>query len=250
MSDADIQVIDRGIRRFVVDQLKIFKMGLGWFNEQGGESVHKLIKEMASSSSSSIVSSSAITVEPECKRPRPLTYLLSDDEAEGENDSNLADPDYECNSRYVKKKTNVVTMEACGSADRKLLSVRSQSESDNCTLNAVGLPENKVSHVTVMRRKNAYRKEAFEEQLNFIGDATHIELGFDGKSVLNRERYVSNVIVPKDNSERLDLLLDIKIFPGSAKAKDIFEHIKQFDRNMILKKVMIIVADTTSLNTG
>ena len=47
MPDADIQVIDRGIQRFVVDQLKIFKMGLGWFNEQGGESAHKLIKEMA-----------------------------------------------------------------------------------------------------------------------------------------------------------------------------------------------------------
>ena len=68
LSDEDIEVIDRGIQRFVagykayfptvppkvhiledhvVDQLKLFKMGLGCFNEQGGESAHKLIKGVA-----------------------------------------------------------------------------------------------------------------------------------------------------------------------------------------------------------
>ena len=47
LNTAIYNFIDRGIQRFVVDQLKIFKMGLGWFNEQGGESAHKLIKEMA-----------------------------------------------------------------------------------------------------------------------------------------------------------------------------------------------------------
>ena len=77
----------------------------------------------------------------------------------------------------------------------------------------------------------------------------------DGKIILRKDIYIFNGIFPHiptespENMTRKDALLSLKTFEGSVGAKKIFDHIKTLDRDL-LEKIFVIVADTTSVNSG
>ena len=100
-----------------------------------------------------------------------------------------------------------------------------------------------------MRKKNEHRMNAIEELSKILAETSSIQLGFDGKKVLGRERYVFNGIFVNEVAEREDCMIGVKSFPGSVGGLDVMDELKSIDER-VLVKVAAVVADTTSLNTG
>lgn len=164
--------------------------------------------------------------------------------------------------RDKKRFCNPITAVATRDADRKFVSVRGQEKCTQNTLDAVeneaerrGLfdigsacAQSTVSHMTVLRSKNKHRQSAIEQLSSVIACVNAMQLGFDGKKVLGKERYVFNALFSNEGS-RGDAMLTVKTFPGSVKAGDVTEVLKTMDQEL-LKKVFVVIADTTSLNTG
>ena len=140
-------------------------------------------------------------------------------------------------------------MESCSDSDRLDNSIRGQQCVANAAARQLGFPDACVSKSTVYRHREKTRLNSYSSSYNEINKQDSLQLGFDGKEVNGKERYIFNIIYEAANNNRMDRLLDVKTFPESVKSADIYNHVRNIDET-ILSKVLCLVADTTAVNTG
>ena len=200
---------------------------------------------------------------PPGKRPRP-SY---EDCIDGDDVDDAKDTNFVYHGRYEKQRyCNPVTEKAAMDADRKCASVRAQTDGINNTLTAIGneaktrqghdlvenvMSQSTTSKSTTWRYRTQHRDDAIGKLEEEVKKVKSIQLGFDGKKVLKRERYVVNGIFESldESKSRENVILEVKTFDANVSGADIANYIKGMDRE-ILQKVRVIVADTTNLNTG
>ena len=179
-------------------------------------------------------------------RKRPTITYIEDAEDDLEAGD---DEDFKFVAKYVPKaKKCPITPCMVAGADAKNVSVRAQAQQVNGTLEAVSLSSPKVSASKVWRIREKYRQNAAVSENKNIKVSKSIQVGFDGKVINKMDRYVFNGIY-NSNGKRKDTLIKIKTFSRSANARMVTEQIIEMDQE-ILKNVKVLIADTTSINTG
>ena len=189
-----------------------------------------LAEELFLPATSSSVTYSVAVVQ-EKLRPRDDSENESGDDESCEK----ADPDFQYKGKYIKKRIRLINPQSCSDSDRLDNSIRGQQSVANAAANQLGFPEACVSKSTVHRAREKTRVEALNRSIEEIKKQNYVQLGFDGKEVNGKERYVFNVIYESETNNRSDRLLDAKTFPGSVKSEDIFIHIKEFDGDILSK---------------
>jgi len=169
-------------------------------------------------------------------------------------ESKLFDPDYQHPTKYVKggkayKKVRsfVIGTDDCVKADRRLTSIRQQSDLQQST---VGKQNIAASPATVHRKREQCRLTALRRCEDELTRAKAIQMCYDGKIITRKDRYafLGQFL---ENGEKMEKVIAIKTFEegASVTSEAIFSTATE-QCGHVLGKVYSVMSDTTALNTG
>ena len=172
----------------------------------------------------------------------------------GAEEPKQLDPDYQDPAKYVKdgkayKKVRSfsICIDNCVKADRRLTSIRQQSDLQQST---VGKNNISASPATVYRKREQFRLIALKQCEDTLLSARAIQMCYGGKIITKMDRYVF-LGQFSENGEKMEKVIAIKTFEEgtSVTSEAIFlEATKQCGH--VLDKVYSLMSDTTALNTG
>ena len=177
---------------------------------------------------------------------------LSEEEEETLEDS---DEDYEAKGtpvggkRYEKVRIYSVSDKSCILADRRMTSIRQQSDQ---LLSVVDRRKISASASSVYRRREEVRMKALILSDTALATTSALQLCYDGRVIDKIDRYVFLGQFVSDKLERCESVMLVKSFPKpiSVTAEVIFDTITEEISSKCLQNVYSIMADTTALNTG
>ena len=182
-----------------------------------------------------------------------VTYHFEEDLSEEEKVE--SDLDYDVGGKpsggkyYEKKRICAVSDESCILADRRMTSLRQQSDQ---LLSVVDKDKISASVSTVYRRREKVRMKALTSSNIALNVASAVQLCYDGRVVDKIDRYVFLGQFVGEKLERCESIMFVKSFPNSISvtAKVIFDTITEEISIQCLQNVYSIMADTTAVNTG
>ena len=150
---------------------------------------------------------------------------------------------------YKKLRKFTISTSDCKKADRRLISIRQQSELQRST---VGDKRISASPATVYRKREQCRIEALSKCVEELRNTKAIQLCYDGKIINKLDRYVMLAQYMDEAKSKGAAVIAVKTFAKnvSVTAEVVFSAIKGNVNGTVLNKVFSIMSDTTSLNTG
>ena len=183
-------------------------------------------------------------------RRRSIVSALPDSESDGESDEVGIQycPGEVVGGKNYHKKAFSITEESCILADRRMTSLRQQSDQ---LLSVVG-PENiAASASTVYRHREKMRMKALQRSETLEASSTAIQLCYDGKIIDKIDRYVFVAQFVNVNDAKTEQVVGVKSFgkDQSVTAEALFNAISDVCSG-ILHNTYSVMADATALNTG
>ena len=150
---------------------------------------------------------------------------------------------------YAKTRTFSVTEESCILADRRLTSIRQQSDQ---LLSVVGSEKIAASPSTIFRKREQCRLKALRRCEADLNKADALQLCYDGKIINEIDRYVYIGQYYDPDQHFSERIMAVKSFPAgvSVTAQTVFNAIVNEVCGPCISNVFSIMADTTSLNNG
>ena len=166
------------------------------------------------------------------------------------------DPEYtDCKTtstggkNYTKARTFSVTEESCILADRRLTSIRQQSDQ---ILSVVGSENIAASPSTIFCKREQCRLKALRRCKADLNKADALQLCYDGKIINKIDRYIFIGQYYDPDQHFSERIMAMKSFPAgvSVIAQTVFNAIVNEVCGPYINNVFSIMADTTSLNCG
>ena len=162
--------------------------------------------------------------------------------------------DYQPPSRYVtggksyrKLRNFSISDSDCRKADRRLISIRHQSELQRST---VGKKNISASPVTVFWKREQSRQRALRKCEEDLKNAKAFRLCYDSKIINKIDRYMllRQCVLEEKKYEKV---VAVKTFEkgSSVNAEAVFAAIMENTNESILRKVYSVMSNTTALNT-
>ena len=191
--------------------------------------------------SSSLATTFNITVDPDDADP-------TEDKGDAKEYSPVDIPVGE--KKSIKRKSLHLKDESCVRADKRMLSVRQQSDA---ILSVVGKDAVAASASTVFRKRQKFRLTALEECEAALNRAEALQLCYDGRVVNKVDRYVFlGQGVGSNQTIKSEHVMGVKSFPktSSVTGEAIFATIVDQICGGYINKIVSVMADTTAVNTG
>jgi len=176
------------------------------------------------------------------------------DDTDSDFDDCLDDTEYQPKSvvggkQYKKVKLFSINAESCVLADRRLTTIRQQSDQ---LLAVIGKNQVAASPATIYRHREKERMKALANCEAALNATDAIQLCYDGRVVNKMDRYAFLGQFVDLESNRCEKILGIKSFPvgASVTAEVLFKTITEETSSACLKNVYSVMADTTAINTG
>ena len=220
----------------------------------------KQVDEIAEQPNTSGVNSSALQetesfLMPTKLRKRKFIPVYRKDDEFNESDEELIeDEEYKPSEntggkKYKKVRIYSVSEESCVLADRRMTSIRQQSDQLTSLVDRGSIS---ASPATIHRRREAVRMKSMTLSEAKLDAAPALQLCYDGRIVNKIDRYVVLGQFIDDTQSGCESVMHVKSFPKdmAVTAEAVFCTIKEEINIKYLKKVHSIMADTTALNTG
>ena len=149
--------------------------------------------------------------------------------------------------KYVKVKKPKVSAESCILADRRLTSIRQQSDQ----LLSVAGSAIAASPSTIFREREKIRMTALKNSEALLNGCNFLQLCYNGRVVNKSDRYVFLGQFLQADCKKKSVIAAVKSFPSgtSVTSEVLFNTITTDACQKLLAKVYSVMADTTAINT-
>ena len=177
-----------------------------------------------------------------------LALPEEDEENDAEIDSEYCPRKVSGGKNYKKNKSFFVTEQSCILADRRMTSLRQQSDQ---LLSVIGADNIAASSSTVYRHREKARMKALQQCESVLSSSNSIQLCYDGKIIDKIDRYVFVGQFIDSCNTKVDEVMGVKSFckNASVTGECLFNAISEVCAGC-LHNVYSVMADTTALNTG
>ena len=252
---------------FLIDQRGNRKMMLGWskdlkFAKRAMEKISRMVKEPdtgpPSTSGIKIRSSDTYLTATKMRKrsvaSASVVGLSSTSDSEDRTaDCAILDPSFfpkavTGGKKYKKIKTAEVSSESCTFADRRLTSIRQQSDQ---LLSVVG-SEIAASPSTIFRKREKVRISALSDAEVKLHGSDFLQLCYDGRVVNKSDRYVFLGQFFNTAGSETEAVIAVKSFPcgTSVTSEVLFQTITTEACEGFLTKIYSLMADTTAVKSG